>query len=123
MAGLYVRIYLLFRNAGSETTSNTMAFAMILLLQHPDKLAKLVDEIDQVQVSNDQLPSHEVLKGLPYLDAITKETMRLRPMAALGLPRKTAEDIMLGSYHIPKDVRRKYLFISISFCETYGLSK
>jgi cytochrome P450 family 135 len=53
--------------AGHETTATGLAFAFDLLLRNPDVLARLRTEIE----SED---------GDPYVDAVVKETLRLRPV-------------------------------------------
>ncbi|RUP51560.1 cytochrome P450 [Jimgerdemannia flammicorona] len=90
--------------AGSETTSNSTGFAIIYLLRHPDKLQTLIRELDtQLDIPvGDLLPSHDSLKHLPYLNAVINETMRLRPVSAMGLPREPAKDVMLGHYFVPR---------------------
>ncbi|GAB5585105.1 hypothetical protein Unana1_00005 [Umbelopsis nana] len=96
---------ILFLIAGSETTSNTIGFAIIHLLEHPEALACLQEELDDLYPrGSEALFSHEDLKGLPYLNAVINETMRLKPVAMGGLPRQTTEDYVLGGkYHIPKN--------------------
>jgi cytochrome P450 len=56
--------------------------ALILLVKHPAKLAKLLDELCMAvpNVSSENLPHHDTLKSLPYLNAVINETMRLWPV-------------------------------------------
>ncbi|KAI9473438.1 MAG: cytochrome P450 [Benjaminiella poitrasii] len=95
----------LFLAAGSETTSNSLGFAMIELLRNPEKLKKLYQEIDSVPVQENCVSfRHEDLKKLPYLNAVINETLRINPVSAAGFPRYANEDIVLGDYlFVPKN--------------------
>ncbi|KAI7905069.1 cytochrome P450 [Cokeromyces recurvatus] len=96
----------LFLAAGSETTSNTVGFAIIELLRHPSKLKKLYQEIDTVPFKDGShhLLCHDTLKKLPYLNGVINETLRLNPVSAVGFPRYTDQDILLGEHlFIPKE--------------------
>ncbi|CAO3674069.1 unnamed protein product [Umbelopsis vinacea] len=96
---------ILFLIAGSETTSNTIGFAIIHLLEHPEVLTQLREELDDLYPRDSKaLFSHDDLKSLPYLNAVINETMRIKPVAMGGLPRQTVQDYVIGGkYHIPKD--------------------
>lgn len=97
---------ILFLIAGSETTSNTIGFTMIRLLEEPAVFARLRQEIDQVPLKEGQTVfEHDSLKRLPYLNAVIHETMRLDSIAASSLDRKATEDIVLaGRVFVPKGV-------------------
>ncbi|KAH8555621.1 cytochrome P450 [Umbelopsis sp. PMI_123] len=94
---------MLFLFAGAETTSNTAAFALIALLQEPEKFQKLREEVDTLEYNENNHFSYESLKNAPYLNAVINETLRMRPVTAAGLERIAEQDFILGqSYHIPK---------------------
>ncbi|OZJ03674.1 hypothetical protein BZG36_03539 [Bifiguratus adelaidae] len=109
MAKDIIQETVLFLIAGSETTSNTIAFTIIFLIQHPKVLEALVKEIDSVDLKQKgednriPLPSFDDLKSLPYLNAVIDETLRLRPVTGTGLPRQPPADVVLGGYAIPKN--------------------
>lgn len=64
--------------AGYETTSISLTWALIELCRRPDKQQRLRDELSQFSASTD--PTWEQLStGLPYLDAIVQEVLRLHP--------------------------------------------
>ncbi|KAI9323898.1 cytochrome P450 [Dichotomocladium elegans] len=94
----------LFLVAGSDTTSNTIGFAIIELLKNPDTLATLRKEIDAIPMEKGQtLIQHDQLKNLPYLNAVINETLRLDTVAVGGLERYADRDIILGGrIFIPK---------------------
>lgn len=87
--------------AGTDTTSNTLEWAMAELLHNPTILSKAREEMDQIIGKGH--PVEEVhLTRLPYLHAIIKETFRLHPPTPLLLPRKAEEDVDLCGFRVPK---------------------
>jgi cytochrome P450 len=76
--------------AGHETTATSISWAFDLLLHHADKLARLREEIES---GEDE-----------YLDAVIKETLRVRPVVP-GVVRKLTAPIELRGYEIPAGTR------------------
>lgn len=65
--------------AGSDTTSNTFGWIFQYLLENPDVKAKLIEEIDSVlNTTDDVVPSLEQLSQMTYTQAVVKETLRLK---------------------------------------------
>ncbi|KAK1436612.1 hypothetical protein QVD17_02394 [Tagetes erecta] len=85
---------------GTDTSISTMEWAMSLLLNNPSVLKKARAEIDNY-VGHDRLVEESDMSNLPYLGCIIKETMRMFPAAPM-LPRESAEDCIVGGYHVPK---------------------
>jgi cytochrome P450 family 135 len=75
--------------AGHETTATGLSWAIELLGRHPEELSKLEDS---VAAGEDD-----------YLDAVIKETLRLRPVIALVL-RKLVEPMEIGGRLLPAGV-------------------
>ncbi|GLB45491.1 putative cytochrome P450 [Lyophyllum shimeji] len=74
--------------AGYETTAISLTWALIELSRKPEIQAKLRDEL---AASSREDPSYEQLtNGLPYLDAVACETLRLHP--ALPETTRVAEE-------------------------------
>ncbi|KAI6004499.1 cytochrome P450 [Pisolithus orientalis] len=74
--------------ASYETTATTMTWALVELARHPDIQTKLREELS----SFGREPLYdELTTGLPYLDAIVQETLRLHP-AVPELIRQADED-------------------------------
>ncbi|ORZ04884.1 cytochrome P450, partial [Lobosporangium transversale] len=69
-----------------------------------DKLIKLRSELDLATATNPcgSLPTYEQIRKLPYLTGCINESMRLRPTAALGIPRDVDEDVVINNYYFPK---------------------
>jgi cytochrome P450 len=77
--------------AGHETTATSLAWAFDLLLRHPDALARLQGEIEDGE-------------GDEYLDAVIKETLRVRPVVP-GVVRKLTAPFELNGYQLPAGAR------------------
>jgi len=78
--------------AGHETTAVTLTWAFYWLHREPETLSRLLAEIDALG----QDPAPEKLLGLPYLEAVCQETLRIAPpVVSVGrIPRKTF--VLLG---------------------------
>lgn len=93
--------------AGHETSTNALAWTLLLLAAHPEIASDLCDELHGVL--RGEPPTTEQLGRLPLLDAVVKESMRLLPPVPLH-PRIVAEDHELAGVPLPK---RTELFLSI----------
>lgn len=67
--------------AGSETTASTLAAITYVLLADRHLLARLRTELEQVMPSPHELPVAAKLDGLPFLNALIQEALRLYPGA------------------------------------------
>ena len=75
--------------AGHETTATALSWAIELLARHPAELARLEADVAGGEGA--------------YLDAVVKETLRLRPVIALVL-RKLVEPMEIGGRLLPAGV-------------------
>jgi cytochrome P450 len=75
--------------AGHETTATALAWALERLVRTPDVLARLVEE--------------QRAGGEEYLDAVVKETLRLRPVVP-AVARRLKEPMEFGGWHLPAGV-------------------
>jgi cytochrome P450 len=85
--------------AGHETTALTLTWAWVLLAQHPQAEAKLVEEWQRVL--GGRSPSPDDLPNLPYTDAVVNEAMRVYPPVYL-IGREATRDLELGGYRVRK---------------------
>lgn len=87
--------------AGTDTTSNSLEWAMTEVLINPLIMAKAKDELEKVIGKGKIVEENDVSK-LPYLSCIIKETLRLHPPVPLLLPRKVKNQVKLDKYIIPE---------------------
>jgi cytochrome P450 family 12 len=89
--------------AGVDTTSSAMVAVLYNLAQNPDKQDILRQEILRILPEKDSKLSATSFNEVPYLRAVIKESLRLRPVVN-GNMRKADNDIVLQGYKIPKGV-------------------
>jgi cytochrome P450 len=75
--------------AGHETTATALSWAVERLIRHPDKLARLREEVAVGEEA--------------YLTATIQETLRLRPVI-VGVLRRLTAAVELGGYALPAGV-------------------
>ncbi|WVZ49714.1 hypothetical protein U9M48_001046 [Paspalum notatum var. saurae] len=86
---------------GTDTSSLTMEWAMALLLQHPEAMAKARSEID-VHVGTSRLVEESDIANLPYLQCVVKETLRLCPVGPIIPAHEAMEDCTVGGFHVQR---------------------
>ncbi len=88
--------------AGTETTALTMAWCIYNLTQHPEALAKLRAETEEILGDRTE-PTWDDLLKMTYTRSVIQETMRMYP-PAWGLIREaTEEDEIDGHKIMPGD--------------------
>ncbi|KAK2983747.1 hypothetical protein RJ640_024100, partial [Escallonia rubra] len=90
--------------AGGETTSTTIEWAMTELLRNPESMAVTKAELAKVIGPNRNFQESDI-DSLPYLQAVVKETLRLHPPIPFLVPRKAIQDANFMGYHIPKNTQ------------------
>ncbi|ONM29773.1 flavonoid 3',5'-hydroxylase CYP75B138 [Zea mays] len=90
--------------AGTETMSNTVEWAIAEMLQKPEVLRKVQEELDKV-VSRDAIVEESQLPELRYLRMVIKETLRLHPALPLMVPHSPSEESTIGGFHVPAGCR------------------
>jgi retinoid hydroxylase len=92
--------------AGHDTSTSTLTFLLHELARHPDVLEKLAEEQDRVL--GGATPGAEQLEGgLPYLEMVLDEVLRLYPPAWIG-PRRAVRDFEFGGYAVPRGAYVNY---------------
>uniref|UniRef100_A0A671FUW4 unspecific monooxygenase n=1 Tax=Rhinolophus ferrumequinum TaxID=59479 RepID=A0A671FUW4_RHIFE len=87
--------------AGTETTSTTLRYALLLLLKHPEVTAKVQEEIDRV-VGRHRSPCMQDRSHMPYTDAVVHEAQRYIDLVPTNLPHLVTRDVKFRNYLIPK---------------------
>lgn len=88
--------------AGSETTSSSLNSAILYLAANPAVQARAHEELDKV-VGSSSSPTFEHEQDLPYIRAMVKEVLRIRPVTNIGSPHYTTADITYKDFFIPKN--------------------
>ena len=89
---------------GSETSSNSIEFAMVEVMNKPEILRKAQQELEEV-VGKDKIVEESHIHKLPYLYAVMKEVLRLHPALPLLVPHCPSETCTVGGFTIPKGAR------------------
>lgn len=84
--------------AGYESTATALTWLGVILQDHPEVLAKLRLEIDQV--IGDRIPAFEDISRLVYTRQVLMETLRMYTVAPF-LPRASYEADRFGNYYVP----------------------
>jgi len=69
---------MVFLIAGYDTTGMTLSFFAYAMSKNPEVQERLQAEVDQAFEDNDgELPEYTAIQGLPYLDMVLMETLRM----------------------------------------------
>ncbi|KAH7709062.1 Protein CYP-33C1 [Aphelenchoides avenae] len=88
-------------NAGQETTSTTLRFAVLFLLLDVDAQEKLQAELDSVVGPGDRVSMAHKAK-LPYTAATINEVQRLCNLLPINVVHRTMRDVELNGHKLPK---------------------
>ncbi|CAN0841975.1 3,9-dihydroxypterocarpan 6A-monooxygenase [Linum grandiflorum] len=95
---------------GTDTSANSVEFAMAEVLNNPQVLEKAQQELDEV-VGKENIVEESHIHKLPYLNCIMKESLRLHPALPLLVPHcNPSEDCVVGGYTVPKGSR---IFVNV----------
>jgi cytochrome P450 len=86
--------------AGHDTTTSTVAFMFHELSRHPEVVAGLVAEQEANFIDGRPSATQLMGSGLPYLEMVLDETLRLYPPAWIG-PRRSIEPFELSGHEVP----------------------
>nr|AMQ23614.1 cinnamic acid 4-hydroxylase 1 [Silene littorea] len=88
--------------AAIETTLWSIEWGIAELVNHPEIQKKLREEMESVLGKGHQITEPDTHK-LPYLQAVIKETLRLRMAIPLLVPHMNLHDAKLSGYDIPAE--------------------
>lgn len=94
---------------GTDTTSNAVEFTLAELMNKPEAMTKVQQELDSV-VGKDRMVEESDIPKLPYLNAVMKEALRLHPALPLLIPHCPSETSTVAGYTVPKGSR---VFINV----------
>jgi len=88
--------------AGTDTTSRTLEWAILYMLQNPSVAKKVQSELDNV-TGGSRLPCWSDRTELPYTEAVLTEIQRLASVLSNGVPRAVNKSTKVMGYNIPED--------------------
>ncbi|XP_006831233.1 PREDICTED: cytochrome P450 2C25-like isoform X2 [Chrysochloris asiatica] len=100
ISSLITTVHDLF-GAGTETTSTTLRYGLLLLMKHPEVTAKVQEEINNV-IGRHRSPCMKDRSNMPYMDAVVHEIQRFIDLIPLSLPHAVTRHIKFRNYLIPK---------------------
>ncbi|TUP34207.1 Cytochrome P450 2K1 [Bagarius yarrelli] len=86
--------------AGTDTTSTTLRWCLLLMAKYPQVQERVQEEIDRI-LSGRQAVAED-RKNLPYTDAVIHETQRLANIIPMSLPHTTSCDVEFQGFFIRK---------------------
>ncbi|KAI8747686.1 cytochrome P450 2J1 [Biomphalaria glabrata] len=87
--------------AGTETTSTTICWFVLYMLNYPQVQKKIFDEIE-AHIGTERVPSIQDRPKLVYLSAAIKETQRLSSIAPQSVMRICSKTQTIRNYTIPE---------------------
>ncbi|KAI8149551.1 cytochrome P450 [Fennellomyces sp. T-0311] len=89
-----------FLIAGHDTTANTLAWTLYELSRNPEVETRMLQEIANVGITYDKVPTYEQVSELKYMHRVLKETLRkYPPVRVLGKYCKK-DCILPGGYRM-----------------------
>jgi hypothetical protein len=92
--------FLAMIEAGSETTSSALNSCIKYLAANPSVQARAAAELSAV-IPSSRSPTFTDEPSLPYISAIVKEILRIRPVTNIGTPHYTTAPVTYKDYFIP----------------------
>ncbi|KAH7297902.1 hypothetical protein KP509_25G017700 [Ceratopteris richardii] len=99
--------------AGIDTGSVTIEWALMCLIINPNEMKKVQEELDRVV--GHRLVEEADIPNLPYLQAATKEAMRLHPVGPLLMPHMSSRPCNINGHEIPAN--------TIAFVNTWAIGR
>jgi cytochrome P450 len=92
--------------AGHDTSTSTLTFMMYELARRPDVIERLQEEQDRV-LGGDTPDLETLERGMPYLEMVLDEVLRLYPPAWIG-PRRAVREFEFNGHTVPEGAYLNY---------------
>ncbi|KAK9668243.1 hypothetical protein RND81_13G044200 [Saponaria officinalis] len=89
---------------GTNTSSTLVEWVMSELIRNPEKMKKAQAELREVIGKGNPVEESDISR-LQYLQAVVKESFRIHRPVPLSVPRKTASDVNISGFIVPKDTQ------------------
>ncbi|KAK9113594.1 hypothetical protein Syun_020391 [Stephania yunnanensis] len=86
--------------AGTVTTHTVLTWAMAELIRQPNIMNRAQEEVRAISKGK-QMVTEDDTEKMPYLQAVIKETLRLRPSGPLMVPHESTGQVKIHGYDIP----------------------
>ncbi|KAJ7512022.1 cytochrome P450 [Mycena galericulata] len=88
--------------AGSDTAAAFLISLILILALHPEHQERAGREVESV-VGSTRLPELDDFERMPFVNALIKEVIRIRPSFPIGVPHYTTDEIHYKNYVLPKN--------------------
>lgn len=107
-----------FFQAGTETTSNTLSFALMYMIHNRHVCEKTQAELDAV-IGRKRFPNLQDRNHLPYVEAVLSEIQRIANVAPLGIAHRCTDNVQFNEHIIPKDTVMLVSLYSLNMDKEY----
>ncbi|XP_073504164.1 cytochrome P450 2K4-like isoform X2 [Phyllobates terribilis] len=104
-------------SAGTETTSVTIRWGILLMMKYPEIQTRVQEEI-KIHIEPGQLLTAEDRRKMPYTDAVIHEIQRFCNIIPLNVSHSTPTDVYLRGYLIPKGTEVVPFLTSVLYDKT-----
>jgi cytochrome P450 family 2 subfamily J len=87
--------------AGTDTTSNSLCWSLILLAIHPDIQKRCHDEIDAA-IGREKMATMKNKEQMPFIQAVLDEVQRYGSIVPMGVLHRNFEEDTVRGYRIPQ---------------------
>ncbi|XP_069760691.1 cytochrome P450 2K1-like isoform X2 [Narcine bancroftii] len=91
-------------SAGTDTSSSTLRWAILLMMKYPDIQRNVQREIDRV-IGAERAPQMVDRKRMPYTDAVLHEVQRFANIIPMNIAHATTKDTYFREFFIPKGMQ------------------